>query len=590
MSAVFGTRDRTAPAIAAAFVALYLVVQLAGLTTVGLTDDDDFYIPAGISYAGWLGRAATFEPRAWTRAGIDEAFLPNHEHPPLAKYVFGVCHFALRGWLGPTDSARVGAVLFSTVAAALLLWLAWVHLGPRRGLIAGGFSVLALLTLPRFYFHSHAATLDVPVATMYLAAASFALMAERSRPAALWAGVMFGLASATKLNGPFLVVPYLMFIALTRWRRPSTDRDGLVAGHVRLPPLPLALLSMLVVGPIVFFAVWPWMWFDTVARVSEYVGFHLNHYGIYFLYFGRLYDKDPFAPWHAPFTMAAITVPVAISLLALVGVGAGAKVVLHRLRTAGEGDSTVRREGDLVLTAGLHALVSVAVVAASGGPKYGGAKLFMPFFPFWCLLAGYGVLRLHEAANAIGSAAERVAPTERASASTARPRSSSSGQVRALAGMRNRFTRAVPAAAAGLALLSSMALQIRFGGYALSQYNVTVGGLRGATAVGFERQYYDIAFRDLVAWLNEHASSGARVHFLPNNKEYLRTYRWYRRAGELRSDIRVVRTPDAADVLVLNHERRFSRYGEDLMRYRGRPILAEHVIDGVPIWTVLQLR
>ena len=546
---------RPAYAAATGLVALYLVVQLAGLSTVGLTDDDDFYVPAGISYAAWLGRAATFEPQAWTRAGIDAAFTINHEHPPVAKYVFGLSHFALNGMLGPTDSARVGTVLFSTLIAVLLLVLAMRHLGAQRGLWAGGFAVLALLTLPRFYFHSHAATLDVPVAAMYLAAATLALLGERSMAAAWWTGVVFGLATATKLNGPFLIVPYLIFALLVRWRHIRADVGHRPAGQVQLPPLPLALISMALIGPVVFFASWPWMWFDTVARVQEYVQFHLHHYGIYFLYFGERYVKDPFAPWHAPFTMAAITVPVAISALAIIGLLFGAKVVLRRLHHASGPDSELRREGDLILTAALHALITISVVAASGGPKYGGAKLFMPFFPFWCLLAGYGVLRLYEAVRSA-----------------------------------SLIVRLVPGSAAAVALVASVALQARFGGYALSQYNALAGGLRGATAIGFERQYYDIAFRDLVAWLNDNAPKNARVHFLPNNKEYVRTYKWYRQAGELRSDIRVTASPQQANLLVLSHERRFERYGADLMKHRTKPILAERVIDGVPIWTVLKLR
>ena len=548
-------RARSPLVLAVVLVGLYFAVQLAGLKTVGLTDDDDFYVPAGISYAKWMGRALTLDGQAWSRAGIDAAFQPNHEHPPVAKYVFGLCHFTFRGWLGPTDSARVGTVLFSTLAAALLLVLGFRHLGPKRGLLAGGFAAIALLTLPRFYFHSHAATLDVPVAAMYLAAATLALGGERSTRQAIWAGVVFGFAAATKLNGPFLIVPYVVFAAAVRWRRGEASAAAPLSGQVRLPRLPLALLSMVVIGPLVFFASWPWLWFETFARVGEYVRFHLNHYGIYFLYFGRVYEQDPYAPWHAPFTMAAITVPVAVSVLALVGLVWGAPRVLARLRTPQGSDTAERREADLVLTLVLHAVVSVAVVAVSQGPKYGGAKLFMPFFPFWCLLAGYGVLRMTEA---VAGASWPM--------------------------------RLAPAGAAGLALLASGSQQLSYGGYALSQYNAIVGGLRGATALGFERQYYDIAFRDLVDWLNTHAPPDARVHFLPNNKEYVRTYKWYRAAGELRSDIQVSGRVSTAQLLVLTHERRFVRYGQDLRRYRQRSILAERVVDGVPIWTVLKLR
>ena len=91
-------------------------------------------------------------------------------------------------------------------------------------------------------------------------------------------------------------------------------------------------------------------------------------------------------------------------------------------------------------------------------------------------------------------------------------------------------------------------------------------------------------------WLNESAPKNARVHFLPNNWEYVRTYKWYTKAGELRKDIRVVTGELQADLVVLTHERRFARYGEDLQRYRAKEVLRERKLDGVPLWTVFKVR
>ena len=90
--------------------------------------------------------------------------------------------------------------------------------------------------------------------------------------------------------------------------------------------------------------------------------------------------------------------------------------------------------------------------------------------------------------------------------------------------------------------------------------------------------------------LNENAPKNLQVHFLPNNWEYVRTYKWYRRDGRLRPDIRVVRNEGQAHWIVLTHERRFSRYGSDLSRLRGKTVLAEKVVDGVPIWSVIRIR
>lgn len=540
----------------------YFLVHLAALPSAPLTDDDDFYLPAGADYARWLGRVITFDRGAFTRAAVDEAFDANHEHPPVAKYVFGVSGALFSKILGPISGPRVGTVLFSTLCAAMLLVMAISQLGWHRGLWAGGLGVLLLLLLPRFFLHARVATLDVPVAGMYAAAAALALRAERSARAAWALGPVFGLAAATKLNAPFLVAPYLVFALLVRGGAGKAALPEASGRSIVLPTLPAGLLSMAVLGPITFFACWPWLWFDTVKRVGDYIAFHLGHYGIFFLYFGRLYEKDPFAPWHAPFVMAAITVPLAISVLALLGLLLGARAVLFRIylgaaaRGAEGRDLALSREGELVLWLFLHAVATIATVAFSGGAKYGGAKLFMPFFPFWCLLAGYGGLRLVEAARRAGT------------------------------------SWAVPAtfAALGLAVVSSLGQQIRYRDVPLSQYNGLIGGLRGATVAGFERQYYDLAFRDLVALLNERAPKDTRIHFLPNNWEYERTFRWYRREGSLRPDLRVVPSEAAADWIVLTHERRFRRYRNDLLRARKWAVIDERRVDGVPIWTILDRR
>jgi len=539
-------------------VALYFALQMAGLKSAPLTDDDDFYIPAGISYASWLGRVVDGPPGAFERSVMDAAFTPNNEHPPLAKYVFGICHFAFSKWLGPADATRVGTVLFSTLTAFLLLSLAIGHLGGTRGLRVGGLAVLALLTLPRFYFHSHAATLDVPIAAVYLWAAYVTLRAERSTTAALLAGIPFGLAAATKLNGPFLVLAYILFVLLTRglWRKPKIP-DLRQPGFV-IPPIPVALLSMMVVGPLVFLAVWPWMWNDTVARIQGYVAFHLNHYPIFFLYLGQVYAAKPFAPWHAPFVTTLLTVPLATLALAAGGFLAAWPAIRLRLRFLSGPDDDFRKEGDLWLFAVINAALTIGVVAFAGTPIYGGEKLFMPFFPFLCLFAGGGANMLWE---------------------------------RLEAGMASPFLRKiVPASLMIVASMSGVALGWKFWGYPLSQWNGLADGARGAAALGMERQYYDLAFRDLVTWLSKEGPPNLRVHFLPNNWEYVRTFGWYAKGGDVRKDIQVVQSEAQADWVIVTHERRFARYGDDLQRYRGRPIIREQTVDGVPIWSVIDAR
>jgi 4-amino-4-deoxy-L-arabinose transferase-like glycosyltransferase len=517
------------------------------LPSTALTDDDAFYLPAGAAYAEWWGRALTGD--GWTRADIDRAFVLNHEHPPVAKLGLGIAGWVFRGW-GPVDGPRMATVLASTLVAWLMVVLSILQLGRWRGLWMGGLAVLLLLLLPRFHFHSRVATLDVPVAAAYLLAATLALAGERHRWAAWMAGPAFGVAAATKLNGPFLIVPMAVFWWLTRRRRPGPFEPRPAPGRVlSLPPLPETALSMLVLGPLTFFALWPWMWFDTVDRVVEYVSFHLHHYPIYFLYFGRVY-AEPFAPWHAPLVMTVFTTSSVGLLLGVVGVGVAGRFAVLRILRRDDGHDPDRQAGDLALFLALHAVCTIGVVMFSGGPKYGGVKLFLPFFPFWCLLGGWGGLWLVE---------------------------------------RGR-SRGWMTACLGVGLFGASLWSRSFDEYALSAYGAAAGGLRGAATWGMERQYYDLLTVDQTRWLSERAPPNTRVHFLPNHKEYVKTFAWAHRQGRLRSDVRVAPDLARADWVVLTHERRWARYDRDLESMRSRRPVFTRFVDGVPLWTVFTNR
>src|SRR5207253_2629317 len=78
---------------------------------------------------------------------------------------------------------------------------------------------------------------------------------------------------------------------LARWRAFAIDRES---ASLRFPRVPHALLWMIGLGPVLFIALWPWLWFDTADKIAQYIAFHLNHYPIYLFYDGEIWEK-PFA-------------------------------------------------------------------------------------------------------------------------------------------------------------------------------------------------------------------------------------------------------------------------------------------------------
>jgi 4-amino-4-deoxy-L-arabinose transferase-like glycosyltransferase len=533
-------------------VTVYLAVMVSSMKGIGLTDDVDFYSSAALSYSEWWGKVFSglshFRFDAFQRGTVDQYWSVNHEHPPFAKLAMGLSHAVFTNLLHLTntiDGLRMGTILLSTLLALLLFSAAWDEIGRA----AAVFAPLSLLTMPRFFFHSHVETLDVPVATTFFLAFYAFWKSLNSWRWGIFAGFAFGLALSTKLNAPFLLVLLVLW-----WGTKNADRFDWVRGRgFSVPPIPLWLPSMAVLGCITFYLLWPWVWFDTTARLNNYFGFHLKHYGILFSYFGRIYNENPFAPWHAPWVMAGITTPVVTLAAALLGTG---MVIRNAFRRRPD-DPAFNRRRDFGNLVALAALVTIGTVAFLGTPKYGGVKLFLPFFPFLALLGGMGVQ----------FAAEKV-----------------------LGFIKKASLK--PVAEIGLA-----AVLIIPGGiglakvhpYELSYYNVLIGGLPGAANTGMERQYYDVFYRPLVDWMNLNLPAGAAVTFLPNNKEYVRSAPWYRRDGILRADLRITQFNDA-QFLVLTHEERWPEWPELKRRYSILPVVHEISVEGVPLLTVFRLR
>ena len=65
---------------------------------------------------------------------------------------------------------------------------------------------------------------------------------------------------------------------------------------------------------------------------------------------------------------------------------------------------------------------------------------------------------------------------------------------------------------------------------------------------------------------------------------------WYHEAGRLSPNVSVVPDESLADLVVLTHEKRWPEYPALRARLRGRPVLHELRVEGVPLLTVYDAR
>ena len=516
----------------------------------GLTDDDDFYAPAGISYFNWFQDLVTQPSHALEQVHIDRAFKINREHPPMAKWSIGFFEWFLHqklGLLKSLDGARAGVSFLAALLAAFMFRLLFSY----GGISVALFGVLSLFSLPRFLFHSQVATLDVPVSSFIVMTTIAFFWSLRNKTWTWGVGILFGMALATKLNAPFMAFGFVLYWAITQWREFQLNEKG---SHLSLPSMPNAFWSMLLLGPCLFFISWPYLWNDTIARLGKYIAFHMNHYPILLFYQGTLH-LEPYAPWHMPFMMALGTIP--LPLLCMGGFGIlCAFHSLFRLLKQSTTEPTARDQ--LLVIVLIQMLIAIFIVAFSNVPKYGGEKLFMPFFPLFCLIAALGFSTFLKLMTSVF------------------PK-----------------IKALLAHPANVLFLVLFVLGPGFigsyhfhGGYALSYYSEFLGGLRGATAQGYERTYYDVADKSLAQWLDKNVPAQNKVHFEPNHKEYKRTYKWLQKDGYISTNLQLSSKWNNSQYIVLSHERRWRSYSQLLDKVAPLEKVYEKAIDGVPLYTV----
>ncbi|HVY48826.1 MAG TPA: glycosyltransferase family 39 protein, partial [Minicystis sp.] len=272
----------------------YVALLLRTTKDLGYARDEGFYFQASSAYARWFTELWRYPKTALEPRMVDAAWSANHEHPALMKSLFGLSNlvfekklhlFAMEG-----TSFRLPAILL----AGALVGLVYLWGASARGRVAGLGAAVLFAAMPRVFFHAHLACFDVPIVALWTATA-FAYERTLRKGGALWpalTGVFFGLALDTKHNAWFL--PFALgahAVAIGVYARFVAKRPD--AARVRVLRALSALAAMAVLGPLLLYALWPWIWHDTIARLRDYAAFHLHHEYYNMELFHETYWKPP---------------------------------------------------------------------------------------------------------------------------------------------------------------------------------------------------------------------------------------------------------------------------------------------------------
>ena len=526
----------------------YVAVLLYTAPALGLSRDEGMYVFAAETYARWFQQLADDPSRALQREAIDAVWRVNHEHPALCKSLFALSYL-LDSKLGLFTHESLAFRFPGMVSAGLLLWLLYVFGTRLHGRRAGLFAALAYALLPRPFYHAHLDAFDVPNALATTAVTYAYWRSLHDRRWALWAGVLFGLALATKHNSWVLPGICALHFVGALW----LDRRS---GRRALSPVPYWLLAMAVLGPLIFFGSWPWLWHDTWPRLRAYGAFHVHHEYYNMAYFGVNYFWPPF-PLSYVWVMTLYTVPVTTLLLALVGLWHEGRATLATLRRnlarAFEPDDDASHASVLLL-GGLLAPLAMFVLPST--PIFGGTKHWFTAYPFMALFAAAGFER---ALAVYGSAL----PVK-------------------LARLRAQLAWPI----GGLLLLPALVETAHSHPFGLSHYGLAAGFVPGAADRGMNRQFWGFTTGSLVEFLDRKLPNGGSV-YICDTLDY--SFRMLARDGLLTDRIVPTSSIADADLALVHHEHHFAEVDQQIWTLYGttKPIYVL-TYDGVPIISVYE--
>ncbi|MFB3895080.1 MAG: ArnT family glycosyltransferase [bacterium] len=565
------------------FLIVWLFFTTITIPNYGITWDEPLYYRAAKSYADWFG--LIFSGNWYTvfdAKTIDTYWQYNAQHPPLTKLVAGITYTISHHWVEEPTAFRFaelfwyGVLLLSVYSISRKIYnknVAWV-------------AMIATALMPRIFADAHLLELDLPLAVVWLlttytfyrglekpkedrfagkkeegsekefppSGAVFSAQRSSFFPQGSWGwsllcGLMFGFAMLTKVMAVFIIIPLFLWAQVFNRNKYTHN-----------------LFCMVTLGPILFVLFWPWLWHNTFTRILDYFAFFfLMESPLKTYYLGYAYSSTP---WHYPIVMTLVTVPIGILLLAIYG-GFRSIISDFGFRNAESKSQTLNYQTkDFSILLLFNIFFFLVFFALPGTLAIDGVRYFLPIFPMLAIFAGIGFKEVRSQMSEV----------------------------------RNKISNLISQILNAIVLIVIFLLPLiaigTYHPYQLSYYNEVVGGLRGATRLGFETTYWgDVIGQPELDWLNKNIPYEAKVKILPvypgKNApiEALSYYPdvilYYQNQGKLRSDIKFFSSPPYNYLCLVSRQGLFT--SSDWYLYQQGNPMYQTTLSGIPLFSVYKL-
>lgn len=530
----------------------YLTLLMITEKDIGYARDEGFYFSAARNYGEWFKKLINEPKKAVTKREVDKHWRENHEHPSFMKTLFALSRIIFYEKLkltGEAFSLRLPGMIMATI----LIYFVFIFGSELGSRWIGFLSSLFLAFLPRFFYHAHLCCFDVPISTLWFLTTYSFLKSLNSLKWSLLTSILWGLSLETKLNSffiPVVMVTYYIILKLNEIKFDFIINNTInekpkekfrFPTAILLPPIPVVFILMLIVSPLLFILLWPWLWYDTIQRLGGYLSFHLHHpyYNIEFL--GINYFTPPF-PFSYPFVMTLFTIPFVTMVFSVTGI---ILRVYYAIKPKAK-DPIKSPYPKLDLFLFLNLFIPMLIIALPTTPIFGGTKHWMPSWPYIAIFGGIGfyywlnfiISKLHIIFDRYGIKEKKASLL-----------SFNIGMILSF-----------------LIITPSIIQTKGSHPFALSHYTMLSGESPGAATLGMNRQFWGFTTRSLLPWINKNAPPNARIYF---HDTTWTSYDMYKREGLLRKDINWSNTITGSDLSMIHLEQHFIFREHDVWEWTG---------------------
>lgn len=233
-------------------ISLSFFIRIISLNAMGDTFDEIFYYKAGHKYIENI-KNFDFNKESWSL---------NFEHPPLAKYIYGLASWNNYNEQNPDYTAgRVASALMGSLTAGLVFLIALSFINPQLAF----FSALLASIEPSFLGLTKVYGLDSPTVLFFTLTVYFGLKSFKGNNHKIRYAILtytsLGLAISTRFNNVllFILVPLIGLI----YQSEMTKKPQLLLFH---------LVSFLTIPTAIFYSLWVWLWYDPIHRFKDTFG------------------------------------------------------------------------------------------------------------------------------------------------------------------------------------------------------------------------------------------------------------------------------------------------------------------------------